>query len=102
MRNLVFLRIAYLPAAYKKIEGEVVDPTGEKQPIVGEQRMNLRERTEASCTLTPIGSNQKAVKDSEQQGQNRARHERRHPANPRGDYQDQPASDGDEVRDREN
>ena len=62
MRNLMLLGVAHLPAADEKIEGEIMDPTRQQQPIVRKQRMNLRQRSEAACSFAPMRGNQKSIK----------------------------------------
>ena len=53
--------IAYLPATDKKIEGQIVDPSGEHEPVVSEKQHDTAERTESTLVAAPVGENQRQV-----------------------------------------
>ena len=53
--------IPYLPATDEKIEGQVVDPSGQDEPVVGEKQHNSTERIESTLVAAPVGENEHQV-----------------------------------------
>ena len=54
MRDLVALRIAHFPGADEQIEGEVVDPAGQQQLLLLEQRRDVGQRAESAFSAAEV------------------------------------------------
>ena len=54
-------RISHFPATDEKIEGQVVDPSGEDEPVVGEKQHDSTERIESTLVAAPMGENEHQV-----------------------------------------
>jgi hypothetical protein len=50
-----------LPATDKKIEGQIVDPSGEDEPVVSEKQHDGTERIESALVAAPVGENEYQV-----------------------------------------
>ena len=47
--------IAYLPTADKKIEGQIVNPSGKHHPAIREKQHDTTEGAESTLMATPVG-----------------------------------------------
>jgi hypothetical protein len=66
MRDAIFLRVPNFPTSGKEIESQIVDPSGEQQPAVGEKGGDGAQGAESARRFTPVSEYQSRIDDSEE------------------------------------
>jgi hypothetical protein len=83
-RHVIPPRIPHLPATDKKIERQIMDPSGKHQPTVSEQQHDVAERVESSPMAAPMSKDEHQVQATQKRRHQQPRDQRRdHPRRPR-------------------
>ena len=73
MRDAVLLRIAQLPRADEEIEAEVVNPPGQQQLALLEQRRHVGQRSESSLGALQVRGDEVEIDGGEDEGKEKTR-----------------------------
>src|ERR1041385_2488472 len=95
------LRVAHLPASYEEVEGEVVNPTGEKRARVLEERRDFRERAEAARSPPEGRRDEPEIYERDQERNYDGKDEPRSPTPARQEDEQKPADRREHAAERE-